>query len=481
MSVLLGFYLGHDSSVAISVDGLVRYRKAERHFGLKHHKADFGFVISTLNDWGFTLGDIDFCAYTDGNRNNLGVCGGQELFCQGKLEGVKSFCVDHHYAHILSGWPVIDTEALQFGICIDGRGDHKKSTTVVKNPSSNPEVVYEESGLKMGWEFYQLGKLLGFKGLEYDFAGKLMGLQSYSDSELVQFGLKSINDLDTSNLISTIEGGRYKSFSEWHDHWFCRTKRIFESFFKKEDFISYSGGCAQNTVYNYKLLNIFPNLFIPPHCYDGGLSLGCIEFMRLYLGHDKFSREGFPYWQDDQIKEEPGRETIKKAAKMLAEGKIIGWAQGRGELGPRSLGNRSILMNALKAENKDILNKKIKKREPWRPYAGSVLSNRSSDYFNLKESKYMLYACQVLNKNIPAITHVDGSCRMQTVSEQDNPVFHSLLNEYFFITGVPVLLNTSLNIMGSPIASRESQIFDLSRSNLDAVFMGDKIYRNKIF
>ena len=480
MAILLGFYLGHDSSIALSVDGIVKYRKSERRFGVKHHRADFGFVIDTLGDWGFSLRDVDFCAYTDGNRNNLGLCGADELFCEGRLEGVKSFCIDHHYAHILSGWPVVDTESLQFGLCVDGRGDHEKSTTLIKNPSSNPKVIYEESGLKMGWEFYQIGRLLGFKGLEYDFAGKLMGLQSYCDAELKKFGLKSIVDLDTSNLLSNREGGHYKSFSEWHEYWFVRTKKIFESFFQKEDFIQYSGGCAQNTVYNYKLLRLFPNIFIPPHCYDGGLSLGCLEFMRLYLGHEKFSKKGFPYWQDDQIKE-PRDATVKKAARMLADGKIIGWAQGRGELGPRALGNRSILMNAIGAENKDTLNRKIKKREPWRPYAGSVLSSRSSDYFGLKESKYMLYACEVLNYKIPAITHVDGSCRMQTVSECDNPVFYALLNEYFNLTGIPVLLNTSLNIMGNPIASLESQIVDLARSNLDAVFAGDKVYRNKIF
>jgi carbamoyltransferase len=480
MSIILGFYLGHDSNVALSVDGQVRYRKSERHSGLKHHKADFGFVIKTLRDWGFSLGDVDICAYTDGNRNNLGVCGEGELFCTGKIDGVKSFCIDHHYAHILSGWPVVDTELLKFGVCIDGRGDHKKSTTVVKNPSS-PKVVYEEFGLKMGWEFYQIGRLLGFKGLEYDFAGKLMGLQSYPESELASFGLKRMVDLDTSSLYSRQEGGSYKSFSEWHDYWFARTKKIFDSLFQTPDFVSYSGGCAQNTVYNHKLLNLFPNLFIPPHCYDGGLSLGCIEFVRLYLGHEKFSKKGFPYWQDDYIGEEPTSTTLKKAARMLADGKIIGWAQGRGELGPRALGNRSILMNATKAGNKETLNKKIKKREPWRPYAGSILSSHSSEYFDLKESKYMLYACQVLNKSIPAITHVDGSCRMQTVSDCENPVFHALLDEYFRLTGMPVLLNTSLNTMGNPIASSRIQVKDLLKSNLDAVFIGDKIYRNKFF
>lgn len=480
MSVFLGFYLGHDSSVALSVDGVVKYRKSERHLGLKHHKNNFGFVVETLSDWGFSLGDVDYCAYSDGNRNNLGLCDKDQLFCEGGLEGTKSFCLDHHYAHMLSSWPVVDTESLNFGMCIDGRGDHKRFMRVVKDPAFNPKIIHEEYGWGMGWEFYQVGKLLGFKGMEYDFAGKLMGLQSYSDESLVQFGLPKMVDLNKDNLQSWTDGGVYDSFSSWHDYWFRRTKDTFESLFKKDDVISYAGGCAQNTVYNHGLKLLFPNLFIPPHCYDGGLSLGCIEFLRIFFGEQKFSRDGFPYWQDDEVDEKPSELTIKKAARMLAEGKIIGWAQGRGELGPRALGNRSILMNAERAENKDVLNLKIKKREPWRPYAGSVLADHASEYFDFQESKYMLYACKVLNDKIPAITHVDNTCRMQTVCESDNPIFHSLLSEYFRITGIPVLLNTSLNIMGNPIASKKDQIIKI-KTKLDAIFFGDHIYRNKVF
>ena len=165
---------------------------------------------------------------------------------------------------------------------------------------------------------------------------------------------------------------------------------------------------------------------------------------------------------------------------MLASGKIIGWAQGKGEIGPRSLGNRSILMNAQKFENKDILNKKVKKREPWRPYAGSVLNDFSKDYFSMNDSKFMLYACNVLSEKIPAITHVDKTCRIQTVSYKDNPVFYELICEYYRLTGVPVILNTSLNMSGGPIVSSKDQIMKFMKTNLDALIIGNKIYKNKV-
>jgi len=475
MSIFLGFYLGHDSNIAVSIDGLIKYRKSERYFGVKHHKAKFDFVTSTLKDWGLSLKDIDYCAYSDGNRNNLGTCQPDELFCKGQL--LKSFCLDHHYAHMLSLWPIVDSDRLNFGISIDGRGDHYKSVKVVSNLTNNPTVLHEESFPHMGWDFFKLGKLLKFEGLEYDLAGKLMGLQAYSEDDIVNFGLPKFKQLDISDIEPTKKGIVCETYNAWHEYWWSRIVEIFERFCGINDFIGYSGGCAQNTVFNYRLKKIFPNLYIPPHAYDGGISLGCLEFLRRFFGEKDFSKDGFPYWQDDEIKEKPTQETIKKAAQMLADDKIIGWAQGQGELGPRALGNRSILMNVTKAENKDLLNKKVKKREPWRPYAGAILQKFASDYVDFNVSQYMLYACNVINDKIPAVTHVDSTCRVQTVSEEDNPVFHQLISEYYNLTGLPIILNTSLNTMGSPISSCKNQI--INNIGLDAIFLGNKIYRNK--
>src|SRR5579859_4791469 len=162
MATYLGFYLGHDSNVAIAIDGHIKYRKSERHYGIKHHKATLDFVYSTLKDWG--IKKVDYVCYKDGNRNNLGECKKDELFCKGILD--NSFCIDHHYAHMLSLFPIVDK--LDFGIVIDGRGDHYRSGTIIESPYENPKIIETIPYPHIGYEFYKVGKSYGFSGLEYD-------------------------------------------------------------------------------------------------------------------------------------------------------------------------------------------------------------------------------------------------------------------------------------------------------------------------
>lgn len=474
MPTYLGFYLGHDSNIAVSVDGKIKYRKAERHFQKKHHKANLSFIFDTLKEWG--ISKIDFCAYTDGNRQNLGICNKNELYCSGFLSEFPNFCLDHHYAHILSAWPVVDTDTVDYGVSLDGRGDWNRSLAVIKNPATSPTLINYHDGLHMGHEFFVLGKMIGLKGLEYDLAGKIMGMQSYSEDEITSFGIPKLVNTKYKEILKYSCDGDYKSYQDWHEYWWKYVRDVFD--FPSDSVISYTGGCAQNSVYNYRLKKFFPNLFIAPHCYDGGLSLGCLEFLRIKFNQPKFDISGFPFWQDDKVNIEPKAKTIKIAAELLSNGKIIGWMQGRGELGPRALGNRSILMEATKSQNKDILNSKVKKREPWRPYAGSILQEDSTNFFDMQESKYMLYACMVKNNLIPAITHIDKTCRMQTIT---SGIFYDLINEYKKISGVPVILNTSLNIMGNPIVSANIEPLNLLKEcNLDALVVGDDIFYNSI-
>jgi carbamoyltransferase len=145
-------------------------------------------------------------------------------------------------------------------------------------------------------------------------------------------------------------------------------------------------------------------------------------------------------------------------AKLLADGKVIGWFQGRSEYGPRALGNRSIIADPRTAEMKDILNKRVKHRQAFRPFAPIVLAERLNDVFEgTQESPFMLVAMNVRphwRDKIPAIVHVDGTARIQTVREQDNPLLYRLLKEFDALTGVPVLLNTSFNVKGEPIVER---------------------------
>src|ERR1700741_1424753 len=145
----------------------------------------------------------------------------------------------------------------------------------------------------------------------------------------------------------------------------------------------------------------------------------------------------------------------RDAAKLLADQKVIGWFQGQSEFGPRALGNRSLLADPRKAEMKDILNSRVKHRQPFRPFAPIVLAERAKEIFEGEEdSPFMLIAKPVRPEwrdRIPAIVHVDGTARVQTVSEDTNPKLYRLLKEFEALTGVPVLINTSFNVKGEPI------------------------------
>jgi carbamoyltransferase len=168
------------------------------------------------------------------------------------------------------------------------------------------------------------------------------------------------------------------------------------------------------------------------------------------------------------------------AAKLLSEGSIIGWYQGRSEIGPRSLGNRSILADARKKDMKDIINSRIKHREMFRPFAPIVLEEKQTDYFDLQHpSYYMLLVPHVIEEKrsvIPSVTHVDGTGRVQTVNKLLNPPLYSLLSAFEQLTGVPVLLNTSFNDNGEPIVeSPEDSVRCFLNIDLDYLILKDYI------
>jgi carbamoyltransferase len=271
--------------------------------------------------------------------------------------------------------------------------------------------------------------------------------------------------------------------------WKDTVRLIFNRFIPKNSTVIYSGGCAQNTLTNKELLKDYPNLDIVPHCYDGGLSLGCLAFVILKHNLQFPKLENFPYIQTDISVDLPSDNTIKKVAKLLAEGKIVGWYQGHGEIGPRALGNRSILMNPSIKNAKDILNYKVKHREHWRPFAPVVMEEHAGDWFDMKKSKYMLFAANVhknKRKFIPAVIHKDGTSRIQTVTLEDNKILYNLLKEFYSITNIPMLLNTSLNKGGGPIVGDPSQAMDIFKdTEMDALCVGNKLYKkskiNKIY
>lgn len=278
-----------------------------------------------------------------------------------------------------------------------------------------------------------------------------------------------------------------------------------------------AGGVALNCVANGKLVsgNICENLWIQPAAGDAGGALGAALFAWYqYLGMDRKcdnvedEMQGSylgPEWSDLQIEmlltDLAIPHTIIEndrlssyVAGLLKEGNVVGWFQGRMEFGPRALGNRSILGDPRSAEMQKNLNLKIKFRESFRPFAPSVLEENVDDYFKLNaKSPYMLLVAEVEDKHqlpydqnkkgfeklyqqrsqLPAITHVDNTARIQTVSKKTNPRFYELINEFGKLTGYPVLINTSFNVRGEPIVcTPEDAIKCFQRTEMDYLVMG---------
>jgi carbamoyltransferase len=236
-----------------------------------------------------------------------------------------------------------------------------------------------------------------------------------------------------------------------------------------------AGGVALNCVANGRIGRQagYDNVWIQPAAGDDGIAIGCAYYGHLAVQKNPrgFVMEhaflGIPY-KDEEVEAAANKWLVRRetfngpqqticseTAKVLAQGHVVGWFQGRSEFGPRALGNRSIIADPRQAAMKDILNARVKHRQSFRPFAPIVLAERASEIFEgEEESPFMLLAKRVRPEwkdKVPAIVHVDGTARVQTVHEETNRRLYRLLKEFEALTGVPVLLNTSFNIRGEPI------------------------------
>jgi carbamoyltransferase len=265
-----------------------------------------------------------------------------------------------------------------------------------------------------------------------------------------------------------------------------------------------AGGVALNSVANGRILREtrFEELYIQPSAGDGGGALGAALYgYHTLLGKPRTFVMDHAYWgkdySDGEVRDflrisgirhesiEDQDKLINRVVEVLEQGKVVGWFQGAFEWGPRALGNRSILADPRRADMKDIVNVKIKFREPYRPFAPSVLAERSEDFFDLKDSarrypaRFMLLVTDVKEDKrdiIPATTHVDGSARLQTVHRETNPLYHRLIERFGQATSVPVILNTSFNLKGEPIVNTPREAFStFSRSGLDMLVLGQHL------
>jgi len=258
--------------------------------------------------------------------------------------------------------------------------------------------------------------------------------------------------------------------------------------------LALAGGVALNSVMNARLLNETPfeDIFIQASAGDAGNALGAA----LYVWHHLMDKPRewsmtHPFLGPEPTDADYRRavdnsadlgwrevaDPAAEAAKMIADGKIVGWFSGRAEIGPRALGARSILADPRRAEMKDIVNARVKHREGFRPFAPAVLHEDGDEYFeNYHLNPFMLLVLPVRPDKrgaIPAVTHVDGTGRLQSVTRDGFGQFYRLISEFKALTGVPVVLNTSFNIMGEPIVNRpEEAIHDFLNTGMDALFVG---------
>ena len=260
------------------------------------------------------------------------------------------------------------------------------------------------------------------------------------------------------------------------------------------------GGVALNGVANYRILKEgpFENLHIPPSPGDAGSAVGCAQYLyhchaknkrlteniaerianNIYVGPEYTNDEIKSFLDKNKISYEllEGEQLLRNTAKLISEGNIVGWYQGKMEWGPRALGNRSILADPRDGKMKDILNEKIKHRESFRPFAPSILEEYISEYFDIdRPSPYMLLVAKVKKPDkIPAVTHIDGTGRLQSVSKEVNPLYYDLINEFYKLTDVPVVINTSMNVMGEPIVNTPEHAYNMIlKTDMDYLIMGN--------
>ncbi len=258
-----------------------------------------------------------------------------------------------------------------------------------------------------------------------------------------------------------------------------------------------AGGVALNSVFNGKILPTTPfeDIYIQPAAGDAGTALGVCYYIyhqvldqpRAYVMNDAYTG---PAFSDDAIRLELDRygltyqqldqdALVKRAAELVAGGNVMGWFQGRMEWGPRALGNRSIIADPRRDDMKDILNARIKHREKFRPFAPSILLEATGDYFDqMYPDPFMIKVYNVLpekRQKIPAVTHVDGTGRLQTVDKQHAPLYWSLIHAFGELTGTPVVLNTSCN-ENEPIVCTPAEAIDcFARTHMDALAIGSFI------
>jgi carbamoyltransferase len=367
--------------------------------------------------------------------------------------------------------------------------------------------------------FGSLGGLYGAAGVQIfgsatDGAGKVMGLAPYGKATIPVRDFFEI--VDGRFVFSERVLRRFRHGDRWPDHprAYARlaasaqaaleeallylARRLYDLTGCKK--LCYAGGVALNSVANERLVRETPfdEVFVLPAAEDSGTAIGAAHHglwlltgsnAGKKLGSDAVGR-AYSVAEIDRaiagtpaVRVQPATDVLGEVVNLLCEGKIVGWFDGRSELGPRALGQRSILCDPRRLDAKETLNLRVKQREAFRPFAPAVLLEQAHEWFELgnapAESPFMLRVAPFRKDRaarVPAVVHADGTGRLQTLTARDNGRFHGLVVRFFARTGVPILLNTSFNVANEPIVETpEDALFCLLFSGLDCCVLGDRI------
>jgi len=434
---------------------------------------------------------------------------------------------DHHLSHAASAYYFsgFDEAAI---LTVDGVGDWPTTTYGAGRGAHLERFEQVDFPDSLGFFYSAVTSYLGFEVNEGEY--KVMGLAPYGEPryaerlrKLVQMTSEGQYRLDMKYFAFLVEDSMYtehlcsllgqpprepeSELLQFHSDVAKSVQVVLEEILLEKtrylhgrvpvENLCMAGGVSLNVVANSRCLKEgpFKRLFVQPAAGDAGGSVGAaaIAHVRLtgepppvrqmnnaYLGPALSSAETLQILQSSSAKFLDFRgkedELIAFTAERLVEGKIIGWAQGRMEFGPRALGSRSILADPRRPDMRDRINALVKMRESFRPFAPAVLESDAAEHFDIDHaSPFMLETCQVTSSvDLPAVTHVDNSARVQTVSRETNPRFAALLEEFKRRTGCPILLNTSFNMRGEPIVCTPvDAMMCFVRSNIDFLVIED--------
>ena len=432
---------------------------------------------------------------------------------------------DHHMSHAASAFLVspFDEAAI---LTLDGVGEWETTTMGVGRGN-------DIRLLKSIWFPHSIGLLysaftyyLGFRVNSAEY--KVMGLAPYGEPRFYDLIMKNLVDLKedgsfrlnmkyfsyhyglrmTGKKFETLFGRRKRDpeskLEQFHKDLAASIQKVTDTIvvtiarqLHKETgmkSLCMAGGVALNCVSNSKILEQtnFKDIFIQPAAGDAGGAVGAAYYVhntvlgnrRSYVMKDAFLG---PEYSDEEIESFLKKHEImyrklnrpdllKETASLIADQKVIGWFQGRMEFGPRALGNRSIIADARNPKNQSVVNLKIKFRESFRPFAPTVLEDRIADFFDWdRPSPFMLFVAKVREdkRTVPAITHVDGTARLQTISREQNMLYYDLIREFDHQTGCPVIINTSFNVRGEPIVCSPEHAWKcFIRTEIDFLVMG---------